>query len=1026
MSKPLLWSILISAVAATLAVPSTADGIVVGINIDVHQDIQGLIVPNDFHIRARVCSHGRTPVLLDHVDDVFQTFQITIVEDLSGEECWYVVHAHWGGTPIPWCTELHLGIFLDVESENIMVDLIGWWTFNGEPIQQGQNHGFVLVPGFEVQDFIGGPQPMPAFMRLINGDLKPLPAPGEIEGQVVQMDLFPVPAGQLEALLGPEPFKELRRDGLQEGLDWIPVGRDTPWGFVPISSTLPEPFAVDSFFDVFLDVFMPNQLRPERPIMIEPGGFLLARERIAFQDNSGEWDVRWFWEIHGAIGDQPQACCFRDGMCKDLRTQECLDQDGLPMGPMTSCENTICPIREACCLPNGSCVETDPQNCLAMKGVHQGPGKACADVDCAQACCLPDGNCQMTDPVSCLQMQGTPQGSETDCANIDCPKPPEACCLPDGSCEDLPPDVCRERQGEPMGTGTDCTNVICEQPCPEALLEFSLDIGSDKELSDPSSDGDEGFDPGDVYFAHWPPVTPPVVAGGRDGEKDDQSIFGFDPRPDPPDAARPPATRVPVGSNCLPEVCYKDYFDLDGHDQIDINLQQWIPPDEPLSAPIQQWWIPLPHRCVWPLRHLAISYDDDQPPGWPVMDVPVMKPSAAGAIYGNTGTRDEVIGVSLLPLAPPMFQVGLMYPVADEIDVHRDLCHNPDGVEAEDDDVDSLDMIPFEPMAPGRPCPHWLFTVDHEASLGLDPGSIYVHSPGGPGVVPPVKVIDQMIHLGLRDNPLTAILEDADVRDFEITWAPLPQGPAVPVLAIVFAVAPDDPLTPGVDESGGLNPQMIHLSYLMGSSSPLLQQPLMDNIDGLAVWCQEISPPVDPVPPRLVSAVSRKQHGPRGWFDIPLPVHPPAGAGIECRLKGPTTLVLTFSEPVAAADGILDATEIMVSHGLVTSVTLNCNDLTVLLTNVPNRVCLQVKLAGIVDLAWNPLAGDDDLHVVCLEGDVNGDRQVASGDITQVKAVSGHPTDPFNFRRDVNADGIIASGDITIVKARSGHHASCP
>ena len=37
---------------------------------------------------------------------------------------------------------------------------------------------------------------------------------------------------------------------------------------------------------------------------------------------------------------------------------------------------------------------------------------------------------------------------------------------------------------------------------------FSLDVASDTELSDPNKDGDEGFDPGDVYRGD---ITPIVV-----------------------------------------------------------------------------------------------------------------------------------------------------------------------------------------------------------------------------------------------------------------------------------------------------------------------------------------------------------------------------------------------------------------------------------------------------------------------------------------------------------------------------------
>ena len=108
-------------------------------------------------------------------------------------------------------------------------------------------------------------------------------------------------------------------------------------------------------------------------------------------------------------------------------------------------------------------------------------------------------------------------------------------------------------------------------------FEFSLDIGSDIELSDPQLDGDEAADPGDVYWWQSAPIVPP----GRDGFKDDSRIFGFDPWPDAPDPTIPPMTAVPVGQGTIDQ--YFDYFDLDGHDQLDVDIVQMelIPPMVP-------------------------------------------------------------------------------------------------------------------------------------------------------------------------------------------------------------------------------------------------------------------------------------------------------------------------------------------------------------------------------------------------------------------------------------------------------------
>jgi hypothetical protein len=183
---------------------------------------------------------------------------------------------------------------------------------------------------------------------------------------------------------------------------------------------------------------------------------------------------------------------------------------------------------------------------------------------------------------------------------------------------------------------------------------------------------------------------------------------------------------------------------------------------------------------------------------------------------------------------------------------------------------------------------------------------------------------------------------------------------------------------------------------------------------------------VPPAGPSLVSAVSRRTHGAVGDFDIPLPLEP-ASAGIECRLNGPLQIVLTFSDNIKAADNAPDGTEVSVAPATLVSVGISGSEMTINLNNAPNGSCLAVVLSGITSLSGVPLSGDSDVHVRCLAGDANGDGQVASGDITQVKAVSGQLTSASNFRRDANADGIVASGDITIVKARSGNAVNpCP
>ncbi|MHC4718239.1 MAG: hypothetical protein ACYS5V_14800, partial [Planctomycetota bacterium] len=121
----------------------------------------------------------------------------------------------------------------------------------------------------------------------------------------------------------------------------------------------------------------------------------------------------------------------------------------------------------------------------------------------------------------------------------------------------------------------------------------------------------------------------------------DEAIFGVDPEPDPPDSAIPPASAVPVGSGSIAD--YAKFFDLDGHDQIDFYLPEWVLPDKPLQFPIKYF----ASNCVHPGVHLMLSYDDDMRDGWPNGDVPVTRPSPAGNIYGTSAGADEIVGVTL-------------------------------------------------------------------------------------------------------------------------------------------------------------------------------------------------------------------------------------------------------------------------------------------------------------------------------------------------------------------------------------------
>ncbi len=560
-----------------------------------------------------------------------------------------------------------------------------------------------------------------------------------------------------------------------------------------------------------------------------------------------------------------------DGVCP--APEECLVHvNGTSMGVHqvsstqvsgnVTCECAQLPPDEACCLPDGSCVMIPQPDCLAQGGFlapggvclgdNDGDGvdDACEDED--QACCLTDGSgqCIMTTAADCVAQGGFfPPGGvclgDNDGDGVDdaCEDEEQACCLTDGTGQCImttaadclalggffpPGGVCL---GDNDGNGVDDA---CETP--DYYFEFSLDIGSDTELSDPNRDGDEHFDPGDIYWWKGPYIPNPV-----NGFKDDGLIWRdfsgtgtglYDPWPIP----GIPLTAVPVGNPAYTPESYHEWFDLDGHDQVQFSLLEIIPVGTIIQHPIPAY----DDACIYEPEFLMISYDDDMAPGWPggmgIWDVPVTAPSPAGMIYGNN--PDEIIGVTVALAMPPVPIISI-YPIADEIGVHPNMAPNP-MTDEEDDDVDSLDVVKNQDLAS---CSVLLFSPDHEATFmdfagwALDPGGIYERTAGGP-----VQIIDEFIHLGIS--------EEADVDAFELTTMENPDEPGVLYLAIIFSVDEDDPLTPNTDESGGLNPNALYYSFLTGYS--MLFTDLEDDVDAVTIWTKSM----EQLPPCAVTDVN--------------------------------------------------------------------------------------------------------------------------------------------------------------------------
>lgn len=179
------------------------------------------------------------------------------------------------------------------------------------------------------------------------------------------------------------------------------------------------------------------------------------------------------------------------------------------------------------------------------------------------------------------------------------------------------------------------------------------------------------------------------------------------------------------------------------------------------------------------------------------------------------------------------------------------------------------------------------------------------------------------------------------------------------------------------------------------------------------------------VPPSLVSAVSRKRHGLAGNMDIELPLDA-ATPGLEPRQNGPTTVVLTFNKDIAAADGLLNCSEVTLSSGACRSVSAEGSEMTLDLIGIPNHCCLTITVQGVTDLAGRPLTGDNDVHVCVREGKVNGTGVVDATDLNKIKQSLYKSATEAGCALDVVPDGVINIRDLSLVKKNLTRSATCP
>lgn len=162
-------------------------------------------------------------------------------------------------------------------------------------------------------------------------------------------------------------------------------------------------------------------------------------------------------------------------------------------------------------------------------------------------------------------------------------------------------------------------------------------------------------------------------------------------------------------------------------------------------------------------------------------------------------------------------------------------------------------------------------------------------------------------------------------------------------------------------------------------------------------------------PPSILHAVSRRTQGTMTVADIDL-LHPLSGATLadECRLGGPTRIVVTFDRPIQLAvspEWAVNLTGTAAVNGRVSSVVANGSELTIDIAEAPEAARLSVTFPGIVDDAGRVV--QEVLNFGVLVGDVNGDGLISILDLLFVRNGLNEPTSANSVRIDVTADGTI-------------------
>ncbi len=244
---------------------------------------------------------------------------------------------------------------------------------------------------------------------------------------------------------------------------------------------------------------------------------------------------------------------------------------------------------------------------------------------------------------------------------------------------------------------------------------YSLDLGSDWDLTDPTGGELNQMDCGDIYreqFLQTPPAPPPPLV-----KDDDAPVFPNTGYPFALGSALQPLPGPPVPGATEPQVLaqYQQFWDCDATDQLGIES---LVPQTPAVVPLQYTVAQLKAFGIhvnpgW----IGVSFDDDFANGWYKSgDIPTIAGTPHRG-HGAAGGPQQEIWEG----AGPFGAWTPLQPVRDEDQIGVPLMNAGDH---HDDDVDALDVEDHR---------FWYFSPDHEAHnsvnspIGtLDPGDIYI------------------------------------------------------------------------------------------------------------------------------------------------------------------------------------------------------------------------------------------------------------------------------------------------------------